>query len=91
MLLQQLSDSLELRDIPKGILGDQKEAPGVKIQVKKIGRFFKSAKTLPVPSLAALFCFQQHTPLFQGEYERIVESGIPFIDAQGQQPPDGQP
>ena len=91
MLFQQVPGSLDLRDIPKGILGYQKEAPGVKIQVKEISRFFKSAEAIPVPSLAAFFCFQQHTSLFHGEYERIVESGVPFIDAQGQQPPDGQP
>ena len=91
MLLQQVPGSLDLRDIPKGIFGYQKEAPGVEIQVKEIGRFFKSAETIPVPSLTAFLCFQQHTPLFQGKGERIVESGVPFIDAQGQQPPDGQP
>ncbi len=86
-----MSGSLDLCDIPKRILGDQKKAPGVKIQMKEVGCLFKSAEILPVPSLAAFLCFQQDAPLFHSERERIVKGSISFINAERQQPPDGQP
>ena len=82
MSFYQLPGGLDLRNILKRILWDQKKAPGVKIQVKKISRLFKGAEILPIPPLAALFCFQQNTLVFQAKRKGILEGGRSFIDAQ---------
>ena len=91
MAFQQLPGGLDLRNILKGILGDQKEAPGVKIQVKEVGRLFKSAEVLPIPSLTSFLGLQQDALVFQAEGKCILEGGGSFINAEGEQAPDRQP
>lgn len=83
MLFEQLPGSLYIGDILKRVLGDQKEAPGVKIQVKEIGGLFESAEIVPIPPLAAFFSFQEDALIFQGEGKSILECGRSFIDTEG--------
>jgi len=91
MLFEQLPGSLYIGDILKRVFGDQKEAPGVKVQVKKIGGFLEGAEVVPIPPLAAFFSLQEDALIFQGEGKSILESSRSFIDTKGQQPSDRQP
>jgi hypothetical protein len=90
-LLQQLPCSLDLRNILKTILRNEKKGSRIEIYMEKIGRFFKSAEIPPFPQLLPFLRLQQNTLVFQAEDERILESGRFLINAQGQQPSDGNP
>ena len=91
MAFKQLAGSLYLRNVFKGILGNEEKAPGRKVQVKEIGRLFKGAEVLPVPLLASLFGLQQNAAIVQLEGKMILEGGIAPINAQRKEPPDRQP
>ena len=59
--------------------------------MKEIGRFLESGKVLPVPLLGAFLGFQQDTPVIQAQDESVQEGRRSFINAQGQDPPHGDP
>lgn len=91
LLLQQLPGGLDLGDILKRVLWDHKKRSGGKINMKEIGRFLESGKALPAPLLYSFLGFQQDAPVVQAQDERIQEGSRSFINAQGQDPPYGDP
>jgi len=91
MAFQQLAGSLYLGDVFKGILGDEKKAPGREIQMKKVGRFFKSAEILPFPLLASLFSLQEDALIAQVKSKMDPKGRIAFINAQREESSDRQP
>lgn len=91
MALQQLTGRLYLRDVFKGILGDEKKALGREIQVKKIGCLLKGAEGLPGPLLASLFSLQDDAPVAHTEGKMVPEGGIALINTQWEEPADRQP
>ena len=91
MAFQQLTGRLYLRDVLKGILGYEKKAPGRKVQVKEIGRLFKSAEVLPVPLLISFLGLQNDALLTQAKGKMVPEGGIAFINAQWEKSSDRQP
>jgi hypothetical protein len=91
MTLQQLTGRLYLQKIFEGILGNEKKAPGCEIQMKEISRLLKGAEGLPVPLLASFFGLQDDALLAQAKDKMVLKSGITLVNAQGKEPPDGQP
>jgi hypothetical protein len=91
MTLQQLACSLYLQKILEGILGNKEKAPGGEVQMKEIGRLLKSAESLPVPLLTALFGLQDDAGIIQAKDKMILKGGIALINAQRKESPDGQP
>jgi len=91
MTLQQLTGGLYLQKILEGILWNEKKAPGCEIQMKEIGSLLEGAEGLPAPLLASFFGLQDDALLAQAKDKMVLKSGIALVNAQGKEPPDGQP
>ena len=91
MTLQQLTGGLYLQKILEGILWNEKKAPGCEIQMKEIGSLLEGAEGLPAPLLASFLGLQDDALLAQAKDKMVLKSGIALVNAQGKEPPDGQP
>lgn len=91
MAFQQLTGRLYLRNVLKGILGNEKKTPGRKIQVKEIGCLLEGAKGLPAPLLTPFLGLQEDPLIAQTKGKMVLKGGIAPINAQWEKSPDGQP